>query len=96
VINSIAEIPLRKLNFARDSLRSNVTIWSFKNKSVTVRHYNSMQKNENPIGCYKYQVDRNKGILKIILNDNKVLNYKIGIVSEGNYALLIREKEKKK
>lgn len=93
VIGTMTEIPLRKLNFAKDSLRSNVTIWSFKNKMVTVRHYNSMQKNETKIGSYKYQIDRGKGVLKIFISDNNALNFNVWIVSTGNYALLTREKK---
>ncbi len=88
------EIPLAKLVYARDSISRNVSIWNFTDNVLTIVKYDYKTKTENLIGSYKYAHDE-KGILKITLQDNTELNYKVGIASTGSYAVLIRTKQKR-
>jgi len=91
-IRDSKEIPLVKLNFSKNSL-ANVTIWNFKDGLLTIIYYDYQLKTEKIIATYKYEANVDKGILKITLADNKTLEYKVGIVSTGNYALLMKKKE---
>lgn len=91
-IRDSKEIPLGKLNFSKDSLKANVTIWNFKDGLLTIMYYDYQLKTEKMVATYKYEANLDKGILKITLADNKTLEYKVGIVSTGNYALLMKKK----
>lgn len=90
------EIQLKKINFPKDSLKANVTIWNFKYGLLTIVYYDFELKTEKMIATYKYETNEDKGILKIILADNKRLEYNASIISTGNYALLIKKKVKRK
>lgn len=94
-IRNTKEIPLGKLSFSKDSLKTNVTIWNFKDGLLTIMHYHYQLKAENIVATYKYETNIEKGILKITLDDKKTLEYKVGIVSTGNFALLMKRKVKK-
>ncbi len=93
--NAKKRIPLKKINSLKDSLKTNLSIWNFKDERLTITNYNYQFKTNNTIAVYNYEVDLDKAILKINLNDKKTLNYKVGINSAGNYALLIKVQEKK-
>ena len=93
-LKSNKEIALAKLIYSRDSINKDVTIWTFRDSIVTIVKYDFTTKTDSLIGKYKY-AHNDKGILKITLQDNTELNYKVGIVSTGYYAVLLRIKQKK-
>lgn len=88
------DIPLAKLIYPRDSINQNVTIWNFRDSILTIVKYSNKQKTDSIVGKYKYSVN-DKSVLEITLLDRTALKYKVGIVSTGYYAVLIRTKEKK-
>ena len=92
VIRQAKDIKLTRVHSAMDSLTVNKTIWTF-NDNLTVSYYNVATKKDSLISTYKYAIDKKKGILKIIPDDKVALAYKVGIVSTGNYALLVRNKK---
>ncbi len=94
-IRTSKEIGLGKVRHSTDFLKVNVTIWTFKDGSLTINYYDCHLKKDSLIATYKYQVNADKGIFKIILNDNKTLEYEVEIISTGSYASLTRTKSKK-
>jgi hypothetical protein len=89
------QIPLVKLIFSKDSINKDVTVWTFRENVLTIAKYDYHKKTESLVGTYKYEILQDKSILQIIFHDNLVLKYKVGIVSTGYYATLLRTKEKK-
>lgn len=94
-ITTSKEIGLWNVRHSIDSLKVNGTIWTFKDGFLTINYYDCHLKKENFIASYKYQANPDKGIFKIIRNNNKVLEYAVGIISTGSYAILVRTKSKK-
>jgi hypothetical protein len=94
-IKNAKEIALGKLTVLKDSLKMNATCWSFKDGVITITHYDYQLKTETPVAIYNYQPNVDKGILTIALPDASA-EFKVGINSFGNFALLMREKEKRK
>jgi len=94
-IRTSKEIGLGKVRYSTDSLKVDVTIWTFKDSSLTIKYYDCRLKKDSLIATYKYQVNADKGVFKIILNDNETLEYEVGIISTGSYASLTRTKSKK-
>jgi hypothetical protein len=92
---SYKDIPLTKLIYSRDSIKKDLTIWTFRGSVLTIVKYSFQQKTDSLVGQYKYAVI-DKSFLQIIVQDGKVLKYKVGIVSTGNYVYLLRTKNKKK
>jgi hypothetical protein len=74
-------------------LKVNTTVWDFQNRVLTITYYDYQLKTNKLVATYKYETNADKGLLKIIYNDDKTLNYKVGIASTGNYVLLMRVKE---
>ncbi len=95
-IRTSKKIGLGKLKHSGKFLEVNATLWIFKDELLTIKYYNFHLKKDSLVATYKYEVDADKGILRIILNDNRILEYGVGIVATGSYALLIRKKEKKR
>ncbi len=89
------EIPLGKLNFPTDSLKNDITIWNFQDNALTIYYFDHILRRKSLMNSYKYEIDLDKGILKIVLNDNTKIFFSVGIVSTGNFALLIREQKKR-
>ena len=94
-IKNSKQIPLSKLIYSKDSINKDVTIWTFKDSVLTIVNYDCHKKMDSLVGTYKFEVLQDISILQITLRDNLVLNYKVGIVSTGYYAVLLRTKEKK-
>lgn len=91
----IQEIELSKIN-QKESLKQDAMLWSFKSGILTLSEYDSVLKREFIVSKYPYVIDFGKGILSIVLDDELRLNYKVGIISTGTFALLTKMKEKKK
>lgn len=96
IIKNLKQIPLSRLFYSKDSINKDVTVWNFKDNVLTIVNYSHQKKSESLIATYKYQVYPDKGILKIILNNNEILEYEAGITSTGNYAFLKRASKNKK
>jgi hypothetical protein len=90
-IRTSKEIRLGKIKSSTDSLKVNVTIWMFKNGSLTIKYYDGYSKKDSLVAIYKYEPYPDRGVLKIILNDNKTLEFEAGIISTGSYASLKRK-----
>ena len=91
IIRQTSKIGLRKIS-SRDSINKDVTIWCFKRDSLTIQYFDIKLKKEKLIATYKYDINKETGIFKIIFNDKSVLNYNVGIISTGSYAELTRRK----
>lgn len=94
-IRNTKEIGLGKLITSTDSLTINVTIWEFKDDTLTILHFDCISRKDRLIATYKFEANSEKGILKIFLNESENLEYEVGIISTGNYAILIRKLKKK-
>jgi hypothetical protein len=94
-IKNAREISLGKLNGSKDSLKTNATCWNFKDGLLTITHYDYQLKTETPVETYNYQPNADTGILTIVLPDTPQ-EFEVGINSFGNFALLMRKKEKRK
>lgn len=90
------EIQLRRINFPKDSLKANVAIWNFKDGLLTIVCYDHQFKADKIVATYRYEANSDKGILKITLDDNKTIEFRVGISSTGNFALLMKKKVKNK
>jgi hypothetical protein len=86
------EIGLWRLRITTDSVRVNKTIWAF-NDSLVISYHTAAAGVDTVIIRYKYEVDKEKGLLKIITADKEVLTYEVGIISTGSYASLTRKKK---
>ncbi len=91
IIQSSDVIPLAKLNFPKDSLKENVTIWNFKEGVLTITFYDYQLKADSLVASYHYEAHAENGILAIIQN-SKRMEFKVGIVSTGNNALLTKKR----
>ena len=88
------EIGLSRLTTITDSLPVNKTIWTF-NDSLVLSYHNAAAGVDTVITRYKYEIDKENSLLRIITHDKGVLTYKVGIVSTNSTAILIRRKNKK-
>lgn len=94
-IRTTKEIGLSKLINSPDVLINNVTIWEFKNDTLTIYHFDCNSRKDSLIATYRYETNAEKGIINIILNENEILEYKVGIISTGSHALLVRNLKRK-
>lgn len=83
---------LQKLDVSKDSIKSDLTIWTFRD-SLTVTLYNATTKSEEVIGTYEYEI-RNSTLL-LFFRKNTPLECIVGIVSGGSFVLLTEKKIKK-
>lgn len=93
LIKEWEEIGLGKLQHAIDSLKVDVTLWTFKNEQLTIKHYNAYRKKATLVVKYKYKVSPEKGTLKLMLHNSEILEYKAGINANGSFVLLRRKKD---
>ncbi|MBL7888429.1 MAG: hypothetical protein JNL24_02690 [Bacteroidia bacterium] len=96
-IRNAQQIGLGKLNGSVDSLKIDLTVWTFKNGILTISHYTCKDKKTSAIATYEYATEevKRKTKLKLIFSETESALYGIGITSIGNYSLLIRENPKK-
>lgn len=87
-IRASKQIGLTKVYHSTDSLQVNVTIWTFKDEFLVVKHYDYRLKKDSLIVRYKYKVNAEKGILILTFNDKKSIEYEVGITSSGSFVLL--------
>lgn len=96
IIRKTKTIGLYKTRQPFDSLKQETTVWSFKEYIVVVKYLNPKIKKDSLIAAYRYEIDREHGLFKLILEDESKLEYTVGITSVGNFAILYRKKEKRK
>lgn len=94
-IKNAKEISLGKLTLPKDSLKTNATLWKFNDGQLTTTQYDHRLKTETPVATYNYQPNADKGTLTIVLPDDAQQKFEVGINSVGNFALLLRSKEKR-
>lgn len=92
IIKSSKEIQLSRLKYSKDSINENVTMWNFKDSVLTILKYDYKAKTESIVASYKYEEQKDKGILQLNIDTKFSVNYGIGIASSGYSALLIRKK----
>jgi len=92
-LSNSTEINLTTLKISKDSLKKNVSIWTFKDSVLTITNYDTNLKRDSLIG--KYNFKSANSILEVKLNDISQLNFKVGIISTGSFATLYRSFEKK-
>jgi hypothetical protein len=68
IFKKCKEIGLRKLEVLKDSLKTNMTIWTFKDQ-LSVSYYKASIKKDSIMVVYNYDIDNDEGILKIIPDD---------------------------
>src|SRR5688572_18010877 len=88
-IKSAKEISLTK-HLTTDSLKVDATLWFFGDV-LQLRLFSARGRCVSDVSTHRYIIDKNNGTLKIFLDDKSVLTYKVGIVSTGKQALLIRQ-----
>lgn len=86
------EIPLSKLTVPQEKIDHDVTIWTFKDDVLTIVYYDVAKQQTRLVGVFSFEV-MNETILQIQLKDGSNCNYKVGIVSTGNYAYLYPTKK---
>lgn len=91
LINS-TEIPLSKLKLSKDSIKQNLSIWTFRDSVITIVNYDCNSKKDSLIGIYKFDSIFKEAVLQIKFNDTVQPVYDIGIISTGSYANLNRRK----
>ncbi|HEY0744189.1 MAG TPA: hypothetical protein VGD40_22135 [Chryseosolibacter sp.] len=89
-------ITLSKLKTPNDSLLEDVTIWTFTNDSIHIKHYDRKSKHtKNEFDrAYGYRLDN--GLLKIKIDGNSYVAFTPAIISTGSFILLTRKKRKNK
>ena len=88
-----SSIGLSKLKFSKDSIKQNVSLWTFRDSILTITNYDCISKTEILIGKYIFDSIYNQAILQITFNDTVQTVYDIGILSSGNYASLNRKND---
>ena len=83
---------LENLNVSKDSIKIDLTIWSFKD-SLILTYYDATRREESLIGKYEYKIENN--LLIISFDNNNPTEYTVGIISTGSFALLTKKKAKK-
>ncbi len=93
-IKQSKDIYLAKMNHAKDSLKVDITIWTFRENELEISFYDCKNKTDSVLISCKYEIDSSsiKPFL-ILYFDNEQLKYKVGINSSGNFALLTRKKK---
>jgi hypothetical protein len=84
---------LTKLKFSKDSLKGNVSLWTFIDSILTITNYDCISKTEALIGKYNFDSIYDQAILQIKFNDTSQTVYDIGIISTGNFAILNSKKD---
>lgn len=85
------EISLEKRNTSNESTNKDLTIWIFRDSILTIANYSFQEKTESIASEYKYSI-LEKRILRITLQDGTMLNYKVGILSTSEFAVLFKKK----
>jgi hypothetical protein len=91
----VSQIPITKIDFNKNLLQEDVLLWMFNDSTVVFSHYNSKTHHETPIEKIKYHVTE-ESVLQFHLPTGEVLAYEVGIVSTGNFAVLLKEKKSRR
>lgn len=86
-------IRLSKLKFSKDSIKQNVSLWTFRDSILTITNYDCISKAETLIGKYAFDSIYNHAILQINFSNTSQTVYDITINSTGSYASLNRKKD---
>jgi hypothetical protein len=84
---------LSKLKFSKDSIKQNVSLWTFRDSILTITNYDCISKTETLIGKYNFDSIYDQAILQIKFSDTSQIVCDIGIISTGSYASLNRKKD---
>ena len=93
IINT-STIGLSKLKFSKDSIKQNMSLWTFRDSILIITNYDCISKFETLIGKYNFDSIYDQAILQISFSDTFQTVYDIGIISTGSYASLNRKKDK--
>jgi len=92
-ITNTATIGLLKLKFSKDSIKQNVSLWTFRDSILTITNYDCFSKSETLIGKYNFDSIYDQAILQITYSNSSQIVYDIEIISTGSYASLNRKKD---
>lgn len=92
---SANNIGLNKITFSLDELTRNVIIWSFNEGVLTITEYDYQLKTENVLKTYIYLVDKDKSILRVLINPKNTIAYKVGMTSMASYVILSKSNRKR-
>lgn len=90
------KIGLIKQRQSLDSLKQASTVWIFKEYIVVIKYIQPQIKKDSLLVAYRYEIDKDKKLLKLILEDETKIEFNVGITSTGSFANLTRKKEKRK
>lgn len=86
------EIGLTRLSNSKDSLKTNVKIWTFE-EYLTISYFDFSKNKDSLVTKFKYEVDKNNSLLYLIISEKEKLKFEVGIISTGNFVLLMRKKK---
>src|SRR5687767_2884633 len=87
------DVLLSILKISKDSLTMDRTIWTLGD-NLTISHYDSKQRMERLLMKFEYNLQRDKWLLNIKVNDTEILTYRLTFASTGSFVLLTRKKDK--
>ena len=89
-ITDLNKIALTIIETDLDSIKSNITIWSF-DQTLKIESYNLSSKERTLILNCKYKQDRNNKILKLYV-ENMELEFSYVFSSNGAFTMLTKKK----
>lgn len=90
-IQETKEIGLSILRLPKDSLKTDRTIWTFKD-DLTLSFYNTKNRSEQLVLRCSYDLDPDKRLINIEWPDKGRSTYQFTFVSTGSFMLLTRKK----
>ena len=87
------DVPLSILKISKDSLKMDRTISTFGD-SLAISHYDSKQRMERLLMKFGYNLQLDKWLLNIKIDDTETLTYRLTFASTGSFVLLTRKKNK--
>ncbi len=93
-ISKLEEIGITKLNIPVDSLKTDLTIWTFTDNEIQIQRYEHEKGLSESIVKCTYQYDSAKKELQLFhfSQDSTFWEYSVVMVSTGNYILMTRKK----
>lgn len=93
-IGSLEEIGIVKLKVPIDSIKINLTVWTFADNEIWIQRYEKRKGLSKSIVKCSYQYDAEKKELKIFhfSQDSTVWEYSVVMASTGSYVLMTRKK----
>lgn len=92
-IGGFKEIGLSKLGAVPDSIKKDCSIWTFTENKIKIQKYSSKNGIESDDIVCSYKYKNGELLIYHFAEDSAIWKYDVGIISSGNFILLIRKKE---